>query len=143
MGAAIIEPSVSRMLPRLTERNRAFWTGGGEGELRIQYCAACSRWVHPPTGPCPDCGGELVVQPVSGRGTVFTYTVNMHQFHPDVPPPNVIAIVELVEQDDLRVPTNIVNAEEAELYCGLPVQVLFERHGEIYYPVFEPARSGS
>ena len=36
-----------------------------------------------------------------------------------------------------------LNAEEAELYCGLPVRVLFERHGEIYYPVFEPAGSGS
>src|SRR5579862_7497244 len=136
MGAAIIEPSVSRMLPRLTEHNRAFWTGGREGELRIQYCAACARWVHPPTGRCPGCGGELVARAVSGRGTVFTYTVNMHQFHPDVSPPNMIAIVELVEQDDLRIPTNVVNAEEAELYCGLPVRVLFERHGEIYYPVF-------
>ena len=71
-------------------------------------------------------------------GTVFTFTVNMHQFHRDVPPPNVIAIVTLVEQDDLRIPTNIVSCDAAVLGCGLPVRVLFEHHGEIYYPLFEP-----
>ena len=85
------------------------------------------------------CGGELRAEPVSGRGTVFTFTVNAHQFHPDVPPPNLIAIVELAEQEDLRIPTDIVGCEPAGLRCGLPVRVLFERHGEIFYPLFEPA----
>ena len=39
---------------------------------------------------------------MSGAGTVFTFTVNGHPFNPAVPPPYVIAIVELVEQADLR-----------------------------------------
>lgn len=143
MGAAIIEPSLPRMLPRLTTANRAFWTGGAAGELLIEYCGSCQRWAHPPTGHCPDCGGEVTAKPVSGEGTVFTYTVNMHQFHPDVPPPNLIAIVELVEQEDLRIPTDIVDCEPADLYCGLPVRVRFEHHGDIYYPVFAPAGSGA
>jgi uncharacterized OB-fold protein len=69
---------------------------------------------------------------------VFTFTVNMYQFHPDVPPPNLIAIVELAEQPDLRIPTNIVGCHADGLRIGLPVQVLFERHGDIFYPVFEP-----
>jgi uncharacterized OB-fold protein len=76
---------------------------------------------------------------VSGRGKVFAFTVNEHQFHPEIPPPNLIAIVELAEQDDLRLPTSIVNCEPAELRCGLDMQVLFEHHGEVYYPIFEPA----
>ena len=75
---------------------------------------------------------------MSGRGTIFTFTVNAHQFHPDVPPPVVIAIVELVEQSDLRIPTNIVGAAADDLRCGLPVQVVFERNGEVYVPLFEP-----
>src|ERR1700730_12891354 len=124
------------MLPKLPARNRAFWTGGAGGELLIQRCRACRRWVHPPAGRCPTGGGEVAPEPVSGRGTVFTFTVNMQRFHPDVPPPNVIAIVTLVEQDDLRIPTNIVRCDEAELSCGLPVRVLFEHHGDVYYPVF-------
>ncbi len=138
-AARVVEPSQLRMLPALTDVNRAFWTGGAGGELLIQRCRACRRWVHPPSGHCPACGGEVVAEPVGGHGTVFTFTVNMHQFHPEVKPPNLIAIVQLAEQDDLRIPTDIVGCEPDELRCGLPVRVLFERHGDIFYPLFEPS----
>jgi uncharacterized protein len=141
MAASIIDSTGFRMLPKLSPENRPFWTGGADGELLIQRCSQCGRWVHPPTGSCPACGGALRAEPVSGRGTVFAYTVNQYQFHPEVQPPNTIVIVQLDEQDDLRIPTDLVNASDDELYCGLPVQVLFERQGEIFYPLFEPVRS--
>ena len=128
---------VPRILPTLDDLNRAFWTGGANGELLIQRCAACRRWVHPPVNACPACEGALVAEAVSGHGTIFTFTVNEQQFHPDVAPPYVIAIVVLDEQDDLRVPTNIVNADSDTLQVGTPVRVLFEQHGEIFVPVFE------
>jgi uncharacterized OB-fold protein len=128
-----------RMLPSLDDANRPFWTGGATGQLLILRCGACGRWVHPPVEQCPSCAGELSPQPVSGKGTIFTLTVNEQQFHPDVPPPYVIAIVVLDEQDDLRLPTNIVNADSDALQVGAPVQVLFEQHGEVFVPVFEPA----
>jgi len=138
MDATIIEPQHPRMLPALTDLNRAFWTGGATGRLLIGRCGACGRWVHPPVASCPGCAGAIVAEPVSGRGTVFTWTLNMQQFHPDIPPPNLIAIVELAEQSDLRIPTNLVGCDADRVRCGLPVRVLFEHHGEIYYPVFEP-----
>ena len=128
-----------RILPTLDDRNRPFWTGGAHGELLIQRCTACRRWVHPPVDACPACAGRLVPEAVSGHGTIFTFTVNEQQFHPDVAPPYVIAIVVLDEQDDLRLPTNIVNVDSETLQVGAPVQVLFEQHGEVYVPIFEPA----
>lgn len=128
-----------RILPALTPLNRAFWTGGAAGELRILRCRACRRWVHPPAPSCPACTGALAPEAASGRGTIFTYTVNYQPFHPEVPPPYVIAIVELAEQADLRLPANIVNCAPDRLACGLPVRVLFEQHGEIFVPIFEPA----
>ena len=76
---------------------------------------------------------------VSGRGTLFTYTVNMHRYHPEVPPPYVIAVVELVEQADLRVVANVIACDEPDLRIGLPVDVRFEPHGEHHVPVFAPA----
>jgi uncharacterized protein len=141
MTAAIIEGSVPRLLPRLTPVNRAFWTGGANGQLLIQRCQSCGRWVHPPTSKCPACEGPLVPEPVSGLGTVFTFTINHYQFHPDVPPPNIIALVELVEQAGLRIPTNVIGCEAEELRVGLPVRVRFERQGEYFVPVFEPSGS--
>jgi uncharacterized OB-fold protein len=138
MSTVIIEPVGFRMLPALNELNRAFWTGGANGQLLIQRCAACRRWVHPPTSACPTCEGPVRPEPVSGRGSVYTFTVNAHQFHPEVDPPNLIAIVQLDEQDDLRIMTNIVGCDPGAVRCGLPVQVLFERHDEVFYPLFAP-----
>jgi uncharacterized OB-fold protein len=127
------------MLPTLTPENRHFWTGGAEGKLLILRCGACGRWVHPPAPACPDDGSELNPEAVSGAGTVFTYTVNRHPYNPAVPPPYVIAIVELPEQVGLRFMTNIVNCEPEAVTIGMPVRVVFEDHGEIFVPLFEPA----
>lgn len=131
-----------RMAPAVTDLNRAYWTGGADGKLLIQRCSGCGRWVHPPTGHCPACGGgDLRPEPVSGRGTVFTFTVNRHPFNPAVPLPYVIALVQLEEQADLRVTTNIVNCPADDVTVGLPVQVLFEEQEGLYIPLFEPRRA--
>jgi uncharacterized protein len=132
----------ARMLPKLDEHNRAYWTGGADGHLMIDRCTQCGLWVSPPAADCPECGGVLAAQPVSGNGTVFTYTVNYQPFNPAVPVPYVIAIIELDEQPDLRVASNIVDCEPDSVFTGLPVEVRFERHdvdGEsVYVPVFAP-----
>lgn len=106
-----------------------------EPKLLIEHCDTCARWVHPPTGTCADCAGPLVARPVSGRGTVFTYTVNFHPYNPDIPTPYVIAIVELAEQQGLRLAANIVDCEPDSVVCGMPVEARFERSGA---PVFAP-----
>jgi uncharacterized protein len=133
-----------RMLPKLHEHNRAFWTGGADGQLMITRCTRCELWISPPAADCPDCGVALAAQPVSGRGTVFTYTVNHQPFNPDVPVPYVIAIVELEEQADLRIASNIVDCEPDSVYVGLPVEVRFEPHDvdgdKVFVPVFAPRK---
>jgi uncharacterized OB-fold protein len=135
----------ARILPKLHQHNRAFWTGGADGQLMIAWCTQCALWVSPPGADCPDCGGALVARPVSGHGTVFTYTVNYQPFNPAVPVPYVIAIVQLAEQNDLRIATNIVDCESDSVYVGLPVEVRFERHDvdneSIFVPVFAPRKS--
>jgi uncharacterized OB-fold protein len=135
------------MLPERGGDDRAFWTGGAKGQLLIEHCDKCARWVHPPAGTCRDCGGPLVARPVSGRGTVFTYTVNSHAYHPAVPAPYVIAIVELVEQQGLRIATNVVGCEPDSVACGMLVEVRFEQQDttfvSVFVPVFAPADPGA
>lgn len=94
--------------------------------LHVEHCDECARWVHPPAGTCPDCGGPLAARPVPGRGTVFTYTVNYHPYNPDIPTPYVIAIVELDEPQGLRLAVNIVDCEPDSVHCGMPVAVRFQ-----------------
>jgi uncharacterized OB-fold protein len=130
--------AVPRMLPPLTDVNRAFWTGGAKGQLLILRCSSCGLWVHPPESRCPSCDGELRPEAASGKGTVFTFTINQHPYDPAVPLPYVIAIIELVEQADLRVLTNMVNCAPEAVEIGMPVRVVFEDRGEVFVPVFEP-----
>jgi uncharacterized protein len=127
-----------RMLPPLTDANRDFWTGGATGKLLIPRCGSCGRWVYPPVARCTECDGELHSVPVSGEGTVFTFTVNRHPYNPEIPLPYVIALVELAEHEDLRLMTNLVNCEPDDVVIGMPVRVLFEDRGEVFVPVFEP-----
>jgi uncharacterized protein len=134
------EPGPMRVPPLLTDLNREYWTGGLLGELRILRCAACRLWNHPPTSICRNClSRELVAEPVSGKGTVSTYTINHHQWSPTATAkPYVIAIVELPEQSGLRQITNIINCPIAEVRIGMPVRVVFETLEDVAVPLFEP-----
>jgi uncharacterized OB-fold protein len=112
-----------------------------DGRLMVHQCTQCALWVSPPAEDCPDCGGALLERPVSGSGTVFTYTVNYQPFNPAVPVPYVIAIVALDEQADLRIAANIVDCEPDSVYVGLPVEVRLERDvvdDSVFVPVFAP-----
>lgn len=135
MTATALEPA-PRILPELDDRNRPFWTGGRNGELLILRDPETGRLIHPPERVAP--GAGLVPVPVSGKGAVFTFTVNHHPYNPAVPVPYVIALVELDEQEGLRLPANIVNCDADDVYIGMPVRVRFEEHGEVFVPVFEP-----
>jgi uncharacterized OB-fold protein len=129
----------SRMLPALTEANRTFWQAGREGKLMLQRCGDCDRFVSPTADACPGCAGELAYEQVSGRGRVFTFTVTHQPYNPAVPVPYVVALVELDEQEGLRLFTNVIGIEPERVRIGLEVEVRFEDHGEIFVPVFAPA----
>jgi uncharacterized OB-fold protein len=133
-----------RILPRITDRNRHFWTGGRDGELRFQRCNQCKYFLHPPTVICPKClGKDIGIEAVSGRAEVVAYSINYQPWMPGPEIPFVLAIVGCEEQDDLRLTTNIVNCPVDDVTVGMPVHVLFEAHPdeEIWIPLFEPRSS--
>jgi len=67
------------------------------------------------------------------------YTVNHQPWYPGLDPPYVVAIVEIEEQPDLRLMTNVVNCDAEKVRVGMPVRVLFEQHDDVWIPLFEPA----
>ncbi len=134
-----VAPVAARVLPRITNANRALYTGGREGRLMVGRCQGCGRWALPPAETCQECGGPLVATAASGRARLWTWTLNAHPYHPEIPVPYLIAIVVLAEQDDLRLATNLVDCSEADLRSGMDLEVAFEDHGAIFYPVFRPA----
>jgi uncharacterized OB-fold protein len=81
---------------------------------------------------------EVGPEAVSGRATVATFTVNEHTWLPGFPPPYVIAIVEIAEEPDVRLTTNIMDCAVSEVHIGMPVEVLFEQWDDVWVPVFRP-----
>jgi len=126
-----------RTPPVLTEATAAFWTGGADGELRICRCQSCGWWLHPPQPVCRRCRGrDIVPQPTSGRGTVWSFTINRYPWSAGIRPPYVLAEVELDEQAGLRLLTSVVDC--ADVRIGLPVTVRFESADDAWVPVFAP-----
>lgn len=129
----------SRILPGLEGSTRAFWTGGAAGQLLISHCSACKTFMHPPMTRCSACGSQRVKpKAVSGRGRVASFSINHQAWVPGLAVPYVFAAVELAEQAELYVLTNIVNAPVGEVEIGMPVEVTFEAHGDVHLPMFQP-----
>jgi acetyl-CoA acetyltransferase/uncharacterized OB-fold protein len=131
--------SPGRPLPQPSLESAGFWSSGADGQLRIAHCANCGRWFHPPLPTCPTCHSEAVsLQPVSGRATVVAVTVNHQTWLPAFPPPYVVAIIAIDEDDRARLTTNIVGCEPDSVHIGQRVRVRFEQHDDVWIPLFEP-----
>jgi uncharacterized OB-fold protein len=131
-----------RPLPEVNEMNEHFWHGGADGRLHLLRCGGCGYYIHPYAPICVKCRSrDVTPQPVSGRGTIIAITVNHQPWFPAVPVPYVIALVQLEEQANLRLVTNLRNCAVADTAVGMPVSVCFEQHDDIYVPLFEPATS--
>lgn len=132
-------PPPARALPALNKDIEAYWKGGERNELMIYRCGDCRYYVHPPVRFCPKCESRRVgPEAVCGKGQVVTYSVNHKQWVPGLPPKYVVALVSIAEQDDVRLPCNIVNCDPENVHIGQKVRVLFEQHEDLWVPFFEP-----
>jgi uncharacterized OB-fold protein len=78
---------------------------------------------------------------VSGRATLYSWTIATTAFHPFFVDkvPYTIATVELVEQPGLMVCSQLVDCEESALRADLPVEVTFRSLApELTLPFFRP-----
>ena len=128
-----------RPLPQLTDENEFFWKAGADGVLRFQECQGCQSLIHPPAPVCRYCcGRDIGVRDVSGRATLAGFTVN-HRFSvPGMPAPYVVAQVAIVEDPRIRLTTNIIDSNPADLQLGQTVEVVFEQIEDVWLPLFRP-----
>jgi hypothetical protein len=115
-------------LPSANAETLPWWEAAREHRLVAQQCGSCGALRHPPGPICPECsatGADWVE--LSGRGTVYTFTVVHQQFVPaDVP--YVVIAVDL--EEGVRLVSNLVDADPAEVRIGMPVEVVWEDMGQ-------------
>jgi uncharacterized OB-fold protein len=135
-------PTMSPPVPVPDADSAGFWDAAKAGQLSIDRCAECRRWQHPPLEACRYCGGPTEFEPVSGRGTVFSFIVVRQQTVPGHEAPYVVALVELEEQSDIRV-TGVLQGPVEDARIGMPVvaQLVAVGDGEFVAPEFAPAQA--
>jgi uncharacterized OB-fold protein len=130
-----------RPLPRPTPETQHFWDGTAAGELRLQRCRACAHTYFPPQPFCPRCTSDDVeVVRASGRASLTSYVIT-HRAAPGFEAPYVLAEVALAEGP--RLLSNLVDVapEPSALPLDLPLEVTFERVGDVALPCFRPRRA--
>ena len=115
-----------RPLPRPAPSTLPFFEAAAEGRLALQRCPRDGLFYHPRTH-CPSCWGtDFTWETLSGRGQVYSFTIDRVGHDPalrkDVP--FAIALVELDEGP--RVVANVVGCDVEDVCVGLPVEAVFE-----------------
>lgn len=141
--ATRVADTVAPLIPAPNELTSAYWNGAREHKLVIQRCRSCSHWQHWPESVCSNClSFDLGYEAVEGKGTVYTYEIATQAFHPAFADrlPFVIAVVELLEQPNLKLVTNLVDFPAGAIEVGALVEVTFQRLDDRFVlPVFRPA----
>jgi uncharacterized OB-fold protein len=134
---------VIRPAPVVTDDSVAFWDAAREQRLVAQRCLGCGAFHHPPRPMCPSCLSlEHEVVELSGLGVVYSYAILHHPQHPSFSYPVIAILVELDE--GVRIISNLVGADAADVRIGLPVRVTFEAAAnDAFVPVFVPRRDSA
>lgn len=129
-------------LPAADDLSQPFWEAAKQQQLVIQRCRECGYFNHPPRPACDACQSpQLHFEPVSGRGTIYSFTV-MHQpnvagFEDQIPYLNIL--VELDEQPRLFMVANVPAVAEGKIQIGGRVEVYFEEvSADVTLPQFRP-----
>ena len=132
--------STGRPLPVPTPDSETFWQGCAEGQLRMQRCGDCSELNWFPRGLCANCSSaRLNWMAVSGRGTVYSFSVVSRPPGDGFSDPYLLALVDLDE--GVRMMTHLVEVAPEVVQIGMSVEVRFEHCGnDIALPTFAPAR---
>jgi acetyl-CoA acetyltransferase len=91
---------------------------------------------------CPECHSlEQEFVDLAGTGTLYSYSLLHHPQHPAFSYPIIAALVDLDE--GVRIVSNLVDVQPADIRIGMPLQVRFEpTDGGFAVPVFAPGPGG-
>ena len=121
---------MTRPLPHPDRDSAPWWDALSRHELVVQRCARCRAWRFPPRAICNRCGSfDAEWEPVSGDGTVASWTVNHHPFSADFTPPYVVLTVRLAEQDDVLMIGSFTGSSDG-VWSGMAVRAVFDDVGD-------------
>ncbi len=130
--------SMTRPYPEITPLTAPYWEGLRAYRLRLQRCAACGKVRHYPRPLCDICYSFAVDWiDAAGIGTVHSWTVAYHAFHPSFKAdiPYTLVTVDLLEGVRMQAP---LRGDASGLKIGARVTLRFENvAADLTLPAFE------
>jgi uncharacterized OB-fold protein len=126
------------LIPIPTADSVVFWRKCKAGELAVPRCRVCGELNWFPRAICRSCSStDLEWAPMSGHGTVYSFSVVDRPPSADLPPRYVLALVDLDE--GVRLMTHVVDCDPSTVRIGMRVTVGFKSiSDEVALPVFRP-----
>jgi uncharacterized protein len=131
-------------LPQPNADDRFFWEGCRMHEMRFQECTSCGFIRWPASILCPSCHSTSTRYiKAAGKGKIYTFAVHHRAYHPGFQNdlPYITAVIALDEGPHFL--SNIVDCKSDEVYCDMPVEVVWEDIDEAFsLPKFRPSQMG-
>ena len=121
-----------------------FWVAAAQHRLVVPQCRRCATFRMPPSPFCYVCQAQDIDwTEQTGDGRVYSYTIIHHAVVPLMRDalPYVVAVVELPDAGGVRIVSNLVDMEPAEVEVGMPVRLVWDDVAEgVAVPRFTSAR---
>ncbi len=113
--------------PEPTPDSQPFWDALKAHVLVFQHCLQCGQTRHYPRPVCDRCFSmEYEWREASGRGTVYSWTVNHHAFHPGFKADTPYVTLTVDMEEGVRMQAPLLDAISADLSIDLAVEIDFD-----------------
>lgn len=120
-----------------------YWLATREHRLTVPRCVNCGTFRFPPGPFCHECQHQEVEHvEVSGKGTVYTFTIARHAVVPSLADsvPYAVAVIEVDDAPGIRMIASIVESDIETLEIGSRVEVVWDDiDAEVSIPRFRLA----
>jgi uncharacterized OB-fold protein len=114
------------------------WAAYLEQRFAFPFCSRCDYWIYLPRSLCPNCWStELELRELSGRGSVYTFTVDRN-----VAELQVMGLIELADQPGLRIVTPVIECSADDVAIDMDVTLQWLDFRGIPVPAFAPVQAG-
>ncbi|MGR9090688.1 MAG: Zn-ribbon domain-containing OB-fold protein [Gammaproteobacteria bacterium] len=112
--------------PQIAPANEPYWQGLREHRLLVQRCSSCGKLRHYPRPMCDACYAmDYDWHEIDRSGTVYSWAVTHHPFHPGFKREVPYVIVTTDLGDGIRIQAPLAGNDASRLALGAAVVVEF------------------
>jgi uncharacterized OB-fold protein len=114
-------------IPGISKDTAPYWKALQEHKLVLPRCNHCGKVNYPPRPFCPDClSFDVRWQLMSGRGTVYTFSVVYQNKSPGFAREVPYAVGYVTLDEGPQVLTNIVQCDPEQVHIGQRVEIVYD-----------------